>query len=67
MSFLKKKKTYVIKISFFIANILLRTKNIYLFEDLSINFILLIFSYSLLLVENSDMYIYLYNLQKIKF
>lgn len=66
MSFLKKK-TYVIKISFFIANILLRTKNIYLFEDLSINFILLIFSYSLLLVENSDMYIYLYNLQKIKF
>lgn len=35
--------------------------------DLSINFILLIFSYSLLLVENSDMYIYLYSLQKIKF
>lgn len=35
--------------------------------NLSINFILLIFSYSLLLVENSDMYIYLYGLQKIKF
>lgn len=35
--------------------------------DLSINFILLIFSYSLLLVENLDMYIYLYSLQKIKF
>lgn len=35
--------------------------------NLSINFILLIFSYSLLLVENLDMYIYLYSLQKIKF